>query len=397
MNDNTNTNNKYLFTRLGIKDEYYFENIRIYQVLKLLLIYNRIFGQRFRINYPKLSFSWFRSLILFKYRISKKNFIRLIRILKYKRRLRNHDDTLTLKRYGEYCTIVNKGYKVFNFEKNIVIKIFREDIPSQIILRELELVKKSQNTKFAPALIRWNLEEKWYEEKLVKGDRDFSHFPRDSKNLLMNFRNSVGPALQNIMLSKTIEANSLTQIHNLYSRKIIEVLDTRKSIKDESKKKIITFLDKRIEILKAEGNTTIYLGFSHGDFCPANILSTHKGISLIDWEGAGIRSILFDFYSYFFYLPVHQIFNDFLRLFSDINRALDILISSMEPHFKELKENIKENERIYRVIYYIERIVMLTERIDHDEKLNIEKIILDFINAFDKYDAEMKAHNLTLH
>ena len=114
MNQKLNSKDKHIFICLGKIDEYYLEKIGILQVLKLLIQYNKIFGQRFRINYPKQSIKWFINLILFKYRIFKKNLIQLIRILKYKLGLRNHDGLLTLNHFGEFCVIVNKGYKVFN-------------------------------------------------------------------------------------------------------------------------------------------------------------------------------------------------------------------------------------------------------------------------------------------
>jgi len=393
MSQKLDKNDKHRFVCLGKKDEYYFEKIRIFQVLRFLFLYNKIFGQRFRVDYPRQSYKWFYNLILFKYRILKKNCIQLIRICKFKLGLRKHEDLLSLKHFGEFCVIVNKGYKIFNFKKKTVKKIFRNEISERIVLNELELLKESQNTQYAPVLLRWNIEEKWYEEQLIKGKRDFSHYPRKTKNLIKNFKTTIEPAIQEIIFSIPIDSYYLTHIHRVYSEKIADVLNATPNLKAELREKIEIFAESQLKILGQEIDSSIFCGFTHGDFCPANILNTSKGISLIDWEGAAFRSILFDFYSYFFYRPTHQIFDDFYGLINEINQALGILIGNMDPRFKELKENITVKKNIYRVVYYIERTIMLTERLRQDEKLNIEKIIFDFINAFEKYEAEFKAHN----
>jgi thiamine kinase-like enzyme len=393
MKNNVKIKDKYVYVCLGKINEYYYKQISIIEVIKFLFLYNKIFGQRFRINYSEYSLKWVYNLLHFHRNILKKNFIQLVRVLKYKFGLRSDDGQLNIRHFGEYCIVVNKGFKIFNFKNKTVKKIFRDEIAEGIVLREIEILKKSQNTRLAPKLIQWNTKEKWHEEELINGSRDFSHYPRSTKSLIKKFRTSINPALQEIIFSAPIESFPLTQRLKLYSNKITEVLNSAQNEEIEIKDEIKKFVDIQISILGKETNATIFFGFSHGDFCPANILNTSKEINLIDWEGAGIRSILYDFYSYFFYRPTHQIFNDFYGLVKEINQALGILIANIDPKFKELRENIAEKNNIYRVVYYIERTIMLTERISQDEKLNIKKIILDFIDAFEKYEAEYKAPN----
>jgi thiamine kinase-like enzyme len=297
--------------------------------------------------------------------------------------------------FGEFCVIVNKGYKVFDFKKNAVIKIFRSEISEKVISNEIEVLKKSQNTQYAPDLLRWNIEEKWYQEQLIRGIRDFSHYPRKTFNLLNSFKKTIEPAIRKIIFSNSLNTYPVTHIHKIYTERIAKALTAAPDLKSNSKIKIDRFIDSQLKILNHEIDSNILFGFTHGDFCPANILNTSNGVKLIDWEGAAFRSILFDFYSYFFYRPTHQIFNNFYVLHNEINQALKILFSNTDPKFKEIKESISGKNNIYRVVYYIERIIMLTERISQDEKLNIEKEILNFINVFEKYEAENKALNLS--
>ena len=69
---------------------------------------------------------------------------------------------------------------------------------------------------------------------------------------------------------------------------------------------VLSFIHSMKERLQSEGNMPVFLVLTHGDFCPANMLNTKEGLKILDWESAAYRSALFDFYSYFFFRPLHQ-------------------------------------------------------------------------------------------
>lgn len=47
-------------------------------------------------------------------------------------------------------------------------------------------------------------------------------------------------------------------------------------------------------------NDELKCGFSHGDFCPWNMLIAKEGIRMVDWEMAGIRTLGYDLFTYIF-------------------------------------------------------------------------------------------------
>ncbi len=137
--------------------------------------------------------------------------------------------------------------------------------------------------------------------------------------------------------------------------------------------------------LRIEGNCQVYIVFTHGDFCPANMLSTRKGIRIIDWEGSTYRSSLFDFYSYFFYRPVARKI-PVNTIVSEINEALPFFISSLAKRAPDISNSLLSLEKTYRRLYYIERICMLVERETTDSNLDVMDYILRYIEVFNQYE-----------
>jgi hypothetical protein len=155
--------------------------------------------------------------------------------------------------------------------------------------------------------------------------------------------------------------------------------------------KIKKFLDSTVERLRVEGNCPVYLVFTHGDFCPANMLNTPYGIRIIDWESADYRSALFDFYSYFFYRSVARKI-PVTVLVSEINEAFPLFVSSLTKKAPGISQSIISLRDTYRWLYYIERICMLVDRKVTDKNLNILEDILRYIEAFNHYEEIIAAN-----
>jgi hypothetical protein len=167
---------------------------------------------------------------------------------------------------------------------------------------------------------------------------------------------------------------------------IIEVsgLSRRESTEREFNK-IQSFLDSVIGRLRVEGNCDVQLVFTHGDFCPANMLNTRHGIRIIDWEGTKYRSALFDFYSYFFYRPVSMKI-PVTQLVSEINEALPFVIASLAKKTPTIANSLRQFEKVYLWIYYIEEICQEVEREMTDKNLPMVEEILQYIEAFNRYE-----------
>lgn len=339
-----------------------------------------------RISLKKWSLRWIISEIWRHYYISRTNLSIFTDFVKYKYNIiRNNNPLVELPVYGQICVPVHKGFKIFNLQRGTVIKIFKQNVNKSVIVNEVEHLKNVFRIDFASSIKRWDFDARWYEEDFISGSLDNSLKPRDSTTLLKKFYRDIVPCLESLILYKRpMTKNVIEHINDILSLFEVSKLPSRK-LDIQKVHKIRNFINSTVERLHSEGNLSAILVFTHGDFCPANILNTRRKVRVLDWESANYRSMLFDFYSYFFFRPVHQSV-PVKRLVSEINEALPFYISRLSLNAPDLSKNLLHLEKVYRWLYYIERVCMLVERERTDTRLNIMKHILGFIDTFDQYE-----------
>jgi hypothetical protein len=193
-------------------------------------------------------------------------------------------------------------------------------------------------------------------------------------------------------MQKPMTNNSIEYINEIMEMIEVSGLSRRESTVREFNK-IKSFLDSTAQRLCVEGNYPVQLVFTHGDFCPANMLLTSSGIRIIDWEGATLRSALFDFYSYFFYRPACRKV-PISQLAFEINETLPFFISSLAKKAPEVSHDLLHFEKVYRWVYYIEQVCVELKRSMTYTQLNLIDSILRYIDAFNLYE-EFIASNPT--
>ncbi len=310
----------------------------------------------------------------------KKNMRFLSLFIGYKLQLLESEVVLELPCYGQFCVPIHKGYKIFDLYRGVVNKVFDHDVNSSVIREEIELLTLVSCFEFSPSIQEWNLEEGWYEEDYVQGVLDSSYTPMDSATVRQKFSDEIVQPLSRIMLfQKPTCKNDLE-----YVLEITRNLPRQMATGGEYQR-ITSFIDSIVNRLQTGGNCPIFLVFAHGDFVPANMLNTQHGMKIIDWEGAGCRSALFDFYSYFFYRPACREVSVSV-LGSEIQKALPMLISGLAEHAPEVSSSLKALEKNYRWTFYIEMICRLVDRQMTDTNLDVMHYIQEYIKAFNLYE-----------
>ena len=294
-------------------------------------------------------------------------------------------DAVYLPVYGQFGMLVHKGYKVFNLRTRLVTKIFDPDVNELSIINEIEQLKKVSQINFAPSLRKWDINGRWYQEDYIRSNIASAHRSSDSGIFLKAFHKEALPCMHSLMLFQRPVTKDLA----VYLKELIGIIENGKLLKKnlDSKEANIfrEFVHSIIERLNAEVNHKVLLVFSHGDFCPANFLNTKEGLRIVDWESTKYRSLLFDFYSYFFYRPVSpKLPVD--KMFSEINEALPILVSRLSSRTPDVTGNLLALVMIYRHLYYIERLCMLVERDLTDNRLNMTDYIMRYIEAYKGYE-----------
>lgn len=342
-------------------------------------------------GFKKWSIRWIKSGIREYYYFFSTTIFKLVSFVKYKFRLQNIDSLVELPFYGQICVLVNKGYKIFDLRRRVAIKVYRNDIDIPTITKELECLKNGSLFDFAPSIRRMNIKEGWYEEEYISGSLDYSPNPRDSSALLKKFYKDIVPCLESLILRQfPITKNTIDYVNEMKNI-LVDGNLLRKELDVKKRDNILNFIYSMNEQVRSEGNLPIFLVLTHGDFCPANMLNTRHGLKVIDWESATFRSALFDFYSYFFFRPIHQKL-PLDKLSPEINEALPFYLSKLDLTTPAISRSLKSYEKIYRWFFYIERVYMLVERERYDTKLNTMDNILRYIEVFNSYE-EMSAES----
>lgn len=334
----------------------------------------------------KWSRRWIKEEIRNYYSFYRKNFRKLIRFMKYKLHFRNMDSFVELPFYGQVSVLVNKGYKILDLRRGVAIKVYRNDVDLQTVTNELDCLKKGNLFKFGTSITRWNIEERWYEEDYIGGSLDRSDEPRNSSALLDKFYKDVVPCLERLIFYQSPLAKHSVGYANKIKSDVMSGKLWREGLDANKRHKIQKFIDAMVRQVECEGNQPILLVLTHGDFCPANMLNTRRGLRLIDWESTTYRSVLFDFYSYFFFRPLHQK-HPLEKSCAEINEALRFVLSKLDVQAPAVSESLKAHEKIYRWLFYIERIYMLIEREKYDRKLNILDEMVTYTEVFNSYEA----------
>lgn len=264
-------------------------------VLRMLYQKDVLYYSKRKKRLTELFFRWFPTKHQYKL-----NLKILVRFIKHKLHLIDPDNMIDLPVYGQICVPVHMGYKIFDFRREVVVKVFENNVSTSYMRHQIEQVKNASEFDFAPSLRRWSIGERWYEEDYFSGLID-QHKTRDSEELLNKFSLELTPLIESIIFFKSPKlrksVDHLTEITGYFEAAV----SSSRNLRPENAKRIKNFFYSITEQIKAEGNRAIYLVLTHGDFCPANILNTKYGVKILDWESFSLRSALFDFYSFFFF------------------------------------------------------------------------------------------------
>ena len=302
-----------------------------------------------------------------------------------KNQLSMKSEVLSLPCYGQTCVPVHKGHKIFDLRRGMVIKVFDRDVSASVVEGEIELLKGVSSLEFAPSIGKWNIQEKWYEEEYLDGTLDSSWKPLDSEALLKKFQSSIVEYLQTLVFFQPQTITTSLKYLDEVSKILPSSGLAKRTSAEKEFSRITAFTESVVERIRMEGDRSIYLTFTHGDFVPANMLNAGKGIKIIDWEGAGPRTVLYDFFSFFFYRSVSRNIS-IATLVKEIGVAFPMLISRLTQGNPEMANALLSLEHIYRWNFYVENLCRLVKREMTDNQLDILDYILRSIQAFEMYE-----------
>ena len=384
------------YVKLGMGDRRYFCLHQNILILTWILFFNKGTLQQIVRSLPD-SVSHHIKSFQQTYRLLKnKSKIKLkmiIMFIGYKYYSKNNESTIELPIYGQICVPVHKGYKVFDIRRGVVVKIFNNEVEKSAVSSEIKELEKVSIFNCAPSIRRYSIDEKWYEEDYCEGSLDSSYAPMETNVLLKKFHCAIVPCLEEFLTRQEVKSVALGDYLNDMKSRFEDMMLSTKQIDPGTTDKILPFFHFIWNKFNAEKDYPVVLVCSHGDFNPANMINTKKGVKVIDWEGVSYRSALFDFYSYCFYRPICRDI-DIGQMSKEMNEVYIFFISRLSFSVPVIYESIIGSKDMYRRLYYIERICMLIERLKTDTHENLKWIVLKHIKAFRRYEEMTQAERV---
>ena len=304
----------------------------------------------------------------------------LIKLIMARFSQKHKSKVLRLPVSGTWCITVRGGVKVFDMRRMSVTKVYEPGTDKDIIKKEVALFLKVGHQEVAPSVKKWNIGEGWYEEELIEGLSGYGLVPKESTEVVMSrYFSFIEPNLRRIILSGSPQPLSTLN----YLETLEKSLGTeRESIDDKEVFKAHTFVREtanRCRDLVGGRRSEIYLAFCHGDFHQFNMFWTGNTLKLIDWEAAQRLSFLFDFFNFF----LSQIYleNASLDWPKGVNSGLEKMRSALSGQAPHLAESLLECAELYRLIYYIERVLTFLGPFGL-----VSSKIIRWIEAFGKFE-----------
>ena len=307
----------------------------------------------------------------------------------YQRQGGKINGVLELPCFGQVCLPVHQGYKVFDFYRKTVTKVFDQDVSHAVVKHEIEVLREISDLAFATPIRKWDVEERWYQEVYTPGLLDSSYTPMDSHALINQFSKEQVHLLTGLIGYRQPRYKQVMEYVLEVTGFLPSVDWSRLGMEARDIQHMTSFLDATITQLRPEGNRTIILTFSHGDFVPANMLNARDGVKLIDWEDAGYRSVLYDLYSYFFYRTVSRNMPVSIVL-DEVQRALPLFLAELVETRMDVVRSVSDWALVYRRTFYVEMIARLINRALSDKNLPILHYLHRYLDTFMRYE-EMSA------
>jgi hypothetical protein len=280
---------------------------------------------------------------------------------------------------GTLALKVHQGFKIFNYREGNVSKVFENTVPENKIHTEVEAAKSASRLHFSPNFITENIDQKFYTEELLIGQLA-KRSTRINMGLYKDLYNShivdylaqmIGTDQDNNSRISDILRQLSAFINDDYFLGLEATFPTLTGVSD--------FFSDICNDLGELADNNVIKCYSHGDFSLENIIVNNNVVKVIAWEGAEIRSILNDFYNYFFtemYFQRMKVSPDIVL--SASSKLADRLDNSM------VARSINAQPDVYRKIFYLERIKTLLERNVNE---NVVSVTMKSVLLFKAYES----------
>jgi len=292
------------------------------------------------------------------------------------------DDLVELPAFGNIGMQVHRGWKLFDFERQEVTKVFAPGTDAAIATAEASASKQASQIEAAPRFIAEDAGQAWYREEYICGvhatDPEFR-----STAAIPDFYPDVEKCLLDLVgCAAPVRVDAVDHFKQLASSSFRDRWSDSGQdgqIIDE----ISTYAGELREWLTRSTPDQLQLVLTHGDFSLVNAISTATGLRFIDWEGVSAGGLYTDIFNFVFAEKYYD------RAPGDWSAEMSAFIDAYRGaalvRFPELRAAAEIDPAFARRQYYLERLSLM---LDRSVSTNLSNVVGKSINMFREFDRD---------
>ena len=300
-----------------------------------------------------------------------------------KLRLLNSDNQVLLPVFGHIAMQVHRGYKVFDFNRLEVSKVFGQEVSTRYARKEVAASRRAAEIAAAPRHLLADPDLAWFKEEYICGvhatdivsglDSEYVKFYPDVEACLLDLVASESP--RSVAMSFHIKRLADTSFRTRWLSGGMVAGEINE---------ISRYLQQLRQWLESRSDADqLQLVPAHGDFSLVNAIATDAGLRFIDWEGIAPGGLYSDILNFLFveryYGRAAGNFSEQISVF--VNRYRKSILS----RFPQLERAAAMDPAIARRLYYLERLKIL---LDRSVSANLCDVVCKTIAMFRKFDDE---------
>ncbi len=279
---------------------------------------------------------------------------------------------------------VHHGYKMFDFAKNEVTKVFSAGYATAKAHAEIRAAVQASAIAAAPRFVEAEPNSRWFTEEYIRGTHatklvatdssDYQKYYQDAEKCLLELQSSMP------VISRSVGEHLKYLVDTPFRDRWLDA--------GAPSAEIDAIADYQ-QLLKSwiAGNADadqLQLVATHGDFSLVNAIATRDGLRFIDWESVTPGCMFTDIYNF---LLVERYYARTSAKFSDeVREILRRFRTATIDSRSDLADAAGLSERLARRLYYLERLRFLLER---DVTTNLRQVTQKTIDLFRQFDIDM--------
>lgn len=279
---------------------------------------------------------------------------------------------------------VHHGHKLFNFDKNVVTKIFSPGHSAAKANAEIQAARQASCIPAAPRFFDADSDSRWFTEEYIRGTHatklvsrdssDYQRFYQDAEKCLLDLQSSTP------VVSRTVDEHLKNVVESPFRERWLAAGAPAGEVD------AIVGYQQSLKAWIASNIKTdrLPLVATHGDFSLVNAIATREGLRFIDWESVSPGCVFTDIYNF---ALVERYYGRTSPAFvEEVRTMLQRFRSATIDSRADLHGSAELTEPVARRLYYLERLRFLVER---DVTANLRQVTQKSIDLFRQFDVDM--------